>query len=151
MVVTREDLLQTLIDRMNSVMRLVRHQSIPSVPILSPPHAHVLFTISMKEEGVSVKDLAEIIGVTPGAITQFVNTLVERDLVLREDDPNDRRLVRLKLTQTAKEQFKQLRKDYLASATRLFGVVSNEELQLLIDIFSRMDTNPEFKFPVKGA
>jgi DNA-binding MarR family transcriptional regulator len=142
MTATREELLQTLIDRMYSVMRLVRHNSMPSVPVLSPPHAHVLFTIFLKKNGVSVKELAEIIGVTPGAITQFVNHLFERDLVVRDADPNDRRIVRIKVSRKAKDEMEQLRKDSLASASQLFQAVNDDEIQQIVEILSRIDTTP---------
>jgi len=146
MTVVREELLQTLMDRMMSVMRLIRYHSEPSLPVLSPPHAHVLF-ITMEKEGISVKELAEIVGVTPGAITQFVNHLCERGLVVRENDPNDRRIVRLKVTQKARDEMEQIRKGSLASASRLFQVVTDSEIQQLLDILSRIDTSQLPKHP----
>ena len=49
---------------------------------------------------------------TPGAITQFMDVLIEKNLVKREEDPNDRRIVRLKLTPSAKSQMEQFRKAF---------------------------------------
>lgn len=136
----REDLLQELIERMISIMRKVRHDSVPSGPVLSPPQVHLLFSIAeKKEDGVSVSELADMTGVTPGAITQFVNGLVERDLVVRENDPDDRRVVRLTLTRTARNQFEKLRREYLESATRTFDVLSIEDIRKLNTIFARID------------
>lgn len=135
----REDLLQELIERMMSVMRKVRHDSLPSGPALSPPQAHILHSITMKKDGASVSELAERMGVTPGAITQFVNGLVEQDLVVRENDPDDRRVVRLKLTRTARNQFEKLRREYLESAARTFDVLSVEDIHTLNRIFARID------------
>src|SRR3989304_5529184 len=100
----RQDQLQELIERMMSIMRKVRHDAVPAEPTLSMPQLHVLFTIAMQPGGVSVSDLAGMSGVTPGAVTQFVNALVERDLVARESHPGDRRIARLVLTPTARRQ-----------------------------------------------
>src|SRR4030042_141323 len=142
----REDLLQTLIQRLMSVMRHVRHPGPPPEPTLSPPHMHLLFIIGgSKEEGISVKELAERSSVTPGAITQFIDALVERGLVAREGDPNDRRVVRLKLTELAKSQFEKFRKEHLASMFKIFEVLSDEEIKQLIELFTKIDTYHEMK------
>jgi len=137
--------MQTLIQRMMSIMRHVHHSSIPSEPPLSPPQVHLLFSIASKQEGISVKELAERTSVTPGAITQFVDGLVEMGLVMREGDPNDRRIVRLKLTELAKSQFDHFRKDYLTSASRVFDVLSNDEIKQLIALFDKINTSHDVK------
>lgn len=144
---TREDLLQTLIQRMMSVMRHVRHVvPPPGEPVLSPPQAHLLFAIARgKEAGISVKELAELSSVTPGAVTQFVDGLVEGGLVAREGDPNDRRIVRLKLTEQAKSHFEKFRKEHLTSMFKIFEALTDEELKQLIAIFTKMDTYHEMK------
>jgi DNA-binding MarR family transcriptional regulator len=102
---------------------------------------HVLFSIAHRKEGVSVKELAEDAGVTPGAITQFVDTLVEKRLVAREGDPNDRRVVRLKLTDRARNQFEQFRTEQLASMCSVFDVLSDEELRQLISLMTKIDNS----------
>ena len=144
----REDLVQTLIQRMMSLMRHVRHPGPPPEPRLSPPQAHLLFEIaSRKAEGISVKELAERSSVTPGAITQFVDGLVERGLVAREGDPTDRRVVRLKLTELAKDQFEKFRKEHLASMFKIFEALNDDEIKQLIVLFTKMDTYHEMKDP----
>ena len=142
----REDLLQTLTQRMMSVMRHVRHPGPPPEPALSPPQVHLLFIIGgSREKGISVKDLAERSSVTPGAIAQFVDGLVERGLVAREGDPDDRRIVRLKLTELAKSQFEKFRKEHLASMFKIFEALNNDEIKQLIKLFTKMDTYHEMK------
>ena len=142
---TREDLLQMLIQQMMSVMRHVRHGGLPDQPALSPPQVHLLFIISSRKEGISVKELAERASVTPGAITQFVDALVEKGLVVREGDPVDRRIVRLKPTQFAKDQFERVRKAHLESFRRLFEVLNDDEIKQLISLITRINTAPEAK------
>jgi DNA-binding MarR family transcriptional regulator len=138
---TREDLLQTVVQRMMSIMRHVRHVEPPVEPILSPPQMHIVFTIAHHQGGISVSELAEGAGVTPGAITQFVNTLVEKGLVAREGDLNDRRIVRLKLTDQAKNHFEKFKTEHLASMCRVFDVLNDDEIKQLIDILTKIDTS----------
>ena len=106
---------------------------------------HLLFIIGGRKEGISVKELAEVSSVTPGAITQFVDALVERGLVAREGDPNDRRIVRLKLTAEAKSHFEKMRKQHLDSMIEIFEALTNDEIKQLIVLFTKMDTEHDMK------
>ncbi len=117
----------------------------PPEPILSPPQVHLLFIIGRRKEGISVKDLAEISSVTPGAITQFIDPLVEKGLVAREGDPNDRRIVRLKLTEQARSHFEKFRKEHLESMFKIFEVLNDDEIKQLIALFTKIDTYHEMK------
>jgi len=147
MVKNREILLQTLVQRLMSIMRHVRHSGPPPEPLLSPPQAHLLFIIGHKKEGISVKELAEISSVTPGAITQFIDTLVERGLVAREGDPNDRRIVRLKLTEQARNQMEKVRKEHITAMSKVFEALTDEEIQQLTALLVKIDTYHEMKAP----
>lgn len=51
----------------------------------------------------SVAELAEVKGTSRSAVSQAVQILVEKDLVTREVDPNDRRSANLKITPYAEE------------------------------------------------
>ena len=80
----RKELLQSLAEKMLSVMRRVRAgQGFRfSGFMLRPSQVRILFFIARKGEELTVKDLAEMLGVTSGAATQFVNRLVDMDLVV---------------------------------------------------------------------
>ena len=142
---SREDLLQNLVQRMMSIMRHVRHPAPPRGPELSPPHMMVLFAIGHKREGISVKDLAESTGVTPGAITQFVDILVEKGLVMREGDPADRRIVRLKITDLARNQHEKFRQEHMASFSRIFDVLTNDEIKQLLALMEKIESSHSLK------
>jgi DNA-binding MarR family transcriptional regulator len=142
MPTSREDLLQTVVERMMSIMRHVRHPAPPPGELpLSPPQVNILFSISHHPNGMSVKDLAEHTGVTPGAITQFVDALVEKGLVMREGDPSDRRIVRLKVTRLAINQFEQFRQKHFASFSKVFDVLSKEEIEQLIVLLEKIESS----------
>jgi DNA-binding MarR family transcriptional regulator len=143
---SRDDLLQTLAQRFASVMKRVRHPSAPpGTPPLSPPQANVFFTIAHHQSGISVKELAEHTGVTPGAITQFVDGLVEKGLVLREGDHADRRVVRLKITESAVKQVEKFRQEHLVAFCRVFEVLDNAELSSLISLLDKIESSEILK------
>lgn len=143
----REDLLQALIERLNTVMRMMRPHHEGHVPPLSPPHMHLFFAIAMSKEGKSVKELAELSGVTPGAISQFVNHLVEHEMVQRETDPNDRRIVRLKTTDKARRQHDRMKREFFAQAKQVFSVLNDDEIIQLLTILKKIEVSLEPREP----
>ena len=126
---------------MMSIMKHVRHPVPPPGELpLSPPHLNLLFAIAHQPKGASVKDLAEFTGVTPGAITQFVDVLVEKGLVMREGDTVDRRVVRLKITPLALGQFEKFRQEHLASFSKVFDVLTEDEIKQLLALMEKIDS-----------
>jgi DNA-binding MarR family transcriptional regulator len=137
---TREHLLQRAIEQLFTVMKKVHKEIAPHKHFISPPQARLAFIISsVKEEGISVKDLAERSCITPGAVTQFVDQLIAKGLVKREADPNDRRIVRLKVTPAAESRLHKLKKDFFTSASQTFDVLNDDELKHLIDLLAKVN------------
>ncbi len=54
-------------------------------------------------DGTTLKRLAEEMKLTPGTVSELVDSLVRRDLLLRTQNPNDRREVRITLTKMSSE------------------------------------------------
>jgi DNA-binding MarR family transcriptional regulator len=141
----REELLQSLIEELRRVSRRIH----PGRGFrfgefaLGLPQARILFIISRKNGAISVKELAGMLGVTPGAITQFVDGLAEKGLVRRSEDPNDRRVLRLKLTEVAESKFKQFWKNYFKAMSQIFSTLSDEEIEQLIRLLSKADIDSD--------
>src|SRR4029078_8239492 len=66
---------------------------------LTIPQMRLLWALR-DEDGLPVGALAEHLGVNPSTITGHVDRLVRQDLVRREEDAGDRRIVRNYLTET---------------------------------------------------
>jgi DNA-binding MarR family transcriptional regulator len=127
---SREELLRALMEKLRFVMMgMHTGQGLRFGEFtVGPPQVRILFYIARKPEGVSVKELAEVLSVTSGAVTQFVDALVEKGLVRREEDHDDRRLLRIKLTEYAHGNFNEFKKGYFASVSRVFEPLSDEEV-----------------------
>ena len=69
------------------------------------------------EDGVRVSELALATGITASGITQMVTALEERGMVGRKMDPEDRRAVRVYLTEEGKRATDQM----MASLDSTFG------------------------------
>lgn len=136
----REELVQSLIEKMVSVIKGMhaRHGFPFGECKLSRPQVMILFFISKKKEGASVKDVAQFLNVTPGAITQFIDTLVKKKLVVREEDLHDRRILRIKLTASAKKKFAAFKKSYYKSVTPAFNTLSEKEMQRFVSFLNKI-------------
>ena len=147
MNITREELIRALVEKLGLVMRgMHAGQGFRFGEFaVGLPQVRILFRIASKPEGVSVKELAEVLSVTPGAVTQFIDALVEKGLVRREEDRNDRRLLRIKLTEFAHNNFKEFKTDYFASVSRVFDSLSDEEIQQLIGLLMKASVSPNLK------
>jgi DNA-binding MarR family transcriptional regulator len=66
---------------------------------LTVPQLRLLWALR-DDDGLPVGALAEHLGVNPSTITGHVDRLVRQDLVRREEDPDDRRIVRNYLTES---------------------------------------------------
>lgn len=127
----RQELLRALIEKFSSAMKNMHAgQSFPFGDfMLSHQQIMILFFIAKKKGGASVKELAKFINVTPGAITQFVDGLVEKKLVGRKEDARDRRSTSIKLTPAAAKKFNRFEKDYFVAVSLAFDNLSSEELE----------------------
>ena len=61
-------------------------------------------------EQVSIRDLAEELGVTSGGVSQMVDSLVKSDMVCRTASKDDRRVVYLSISESAKKRLEILSK-----------------------------------------
>jgi DNA-binding MarR family transcriptional regulator len=66
---------------------------------LTVPQLRLLWALR-DDDGLPVGALADRLGVNPSTITGHVDRLVRQDLVRREEDPDDRRIVRNYLTES---------------------------------------------------
>ena len=82
--------------------------------------------------------MAKFLHVTPGAVTQFIDGLVEKKLVKREENKNDRRGVNIKLTSSTLRQFNNFRKKYLESASVAFNSLTDNELMQFITLVDKI-------------
>ena len=148
---TREELLRALVARLGLVMRGMHGgQGFRFAEFMvGPPQVRILFRIASKPEGVSVKELAEVLSVTSGAVTQFIDALVEKGLVRREEDCIDRRLLRIKLTEFAGDNFKEFKRDYFAAVSRVFDPLSDAEIMQLTGLLMKANIPSNLKEPNK--
>jgi DNA-binding MarR family transcriptional regulator len=144
MAKNRDELLQVMIEKMMNVMKSIhiRHCFPFGELKLSRPHVMILFYLKRKKEGVSSKELATFLNVTSGAITQFIDPLVEQKLVTREEDAKDRRIQRMTLTDIARQKFTSFKKDYYKLVSPVFNELSEKEIEQFIVLLGKIKIEP---------
>jgi DNA-binding MarR family transcriptional regulator len=66
------------------------------------PQLRILFRVRA-QPGIDLRTLAEQTGISASAASQQVDRLVDRGLLLRRDDPEDRRRLSLELTERGQQ------------------------------------------------
>jgi len=91
----------------------------------------VLFLLRT-EAGLSAGALADRLNVTPSTLTRIMDRLVRNQLVRREDDRDDRRLVRHFLTSSGLQTVEELERTGRERRDRVFSLLSREQLERLV-------------------
>ncbi len=97
---------------------------------LTMPQLRLLF-ILRREDNIPVSYLAEQMRVAPSTISGLTDRLVREDLIYRRDDPNDRRVVRICLTDEGRNTVDQIDNVSRAHLREVFGHLSEESLKRL--------------------
>lgn len=154
----REDLSPKILERLDELFRCL-HQNVHGrhnrmhtrhnefMPFsdlkLSRRQIFFLFIVAKSKEGISVKDLARFSRVTSGAVTQFIDILIEKKLVKREADPQDRRALKIKLTDYARSRFDNFKKGYFNSISPAFKNLTTEELNTLFYLLEKVEPSEQ--------
>jgi DNA-binding MarR family transcriptional regulator len=85
-----------------------------------------LFFISNRGSTTTGK-LATALGVTPTNVTGIIDRLLEKELITRTGDPDDRRVLLLRTTTPGDELVTELRQKRRERMTELFNRLSDEE------------------------
>lgn len=102
----------------------------------------VFLTAQHKKDGISVKDVATKLQVTSGAVTQLVDTLIARGLVERAENPDDRRSILLRATDTVDADCLTFEAYYTHHVNPMFNRLSDAEIEQLIQLMSKIrDSN----------
>jgi DNA-binding MarR family transcriptional regulator len=92
----------------------------------------------IERDGVTVRELAEGMGVTAGWASRLVDDLVEAGHVLRERDAADRRNVRLNLAPSTRDEMIQMAELRNSAVERALAELSNDEVETFTGVLARI-------------
>ncbi len=100
----------------------------------------VLRTIH-RNEGMGIKELAEILGISSSAATQLVDSLVAKSYLVREASADDRRAIKIRLSDKTRELINSVDIEAFRKVNSVFDVLSDEELKLYSELSKKVAKN----------
>lgn len=104
---------------------------------LTPPQVWTLKTLC-HEPGLGVSELARRIGTAKSHVSGIVDAMVKDGYLVREPDPQDKRLVRLAPTPRARDFSERVRRTYNSILEARLGRLSPEELEQILSSLRRL-------------
>ena len=108
---------------------------------LSPTEVRLL-KLFVLSPNYTIKELRELLNLTPGRITHILTSLEAKKLILRNSDSNDKRVVIVSLLPKANPLIKNLNNNYHELHNRILRNVDEKEmekilssLKILVDVF----------------
>jgi DNA-binding MarR family transcriptional regulator len=121
-----------LLEVVPPVMRVIRAEMRrQSTPELSVPQFRVLAYLN-RSAGGSLSEVADHIGLTRPAMSVLIDGLVNRKLVTRETDPDDRRRLTLTLTRAGQSLYSAAREHTQAALAARLQALPAEKRQALM-------------------
>lgn len=109
--------------------------------------SQLVFTLARKGS-LKMSELAQILGLTAGAVTAASDKLIDHGYVTRIRDENDRRIVYLAITVEGRETLQRLRNVGRLKMSEAFSHLDKKRLPDVIDLFEQATQNIEI---MKGA
>lgn len=95
--------------------------------------------INIREEGTTVSQLASLMAVKSTSLSRMLNNMEELDLIFREADPDDKRSVKIFLTQNGMEK-RQQAKDVVRKFNEYLNVqIPEDERRSLIESLNKVN------------
>lgn len=114
------------------------------VPGLKRSETRFLFMLhqglrhSDHEQGMKVSDATAILRVSKPSVTQQINALEEKKLIVRSQDPVDKRAAYIQLTEKGKEVVEQIISTFHKNFEDMTLFLGKEEMERLISLLDKL-------------
>jgi DNA-binding MarR family transcriptional regulator len=108
---------------------------------LTPGQERALRVITRSGDPPRMTELADHLGIVPRSLTTVVDALEKAGLVRREIDPDNRRAIRLHLTEHGAAVRDDMREARRRAAEDLLAPLTDKDRKALLQLLSRIDDN----------
>jgi DNA-binding MarR family transcriptional regulator len=141
---------ETLLQRLTGLQPALRGRFRASVPAdaqarvreameqVTAGQMEALVLLHEHPAGLSMHELAQSLCSLPSSATQLVDRLVRAGMVERMREEDDRRLVRVRLSASARQKFSEMISLRLQSLAAVIAPLSDEELRILIGLLEKI-------------
>lgn len=107
---------------------------------------HILLLDLLAKEGPKRPSLiAERLKITTGGVTVLTSKLLKSGYIQKTQSANDRRVSQIAITPEGRKVLEQSKTQVMALVHSMFGMLSNEEIQTLHNIFEKCLENYPYK------
>ena len=106
---------------------------------LSPPQLHTIHVIHTHGQ-VALSQLASELNVSPPSASTMVDRLVEKGILIREQDVDDRRRVIISVSQGVAEEFQELQNSILSSFTKIVEKIGPKTATQWCNVLKKIQT-----------
>ncbi len=83
-------------------------------------------------DNCKTSDIANFLSVSPPDATRIVETLVKKGFVERINDENDRRIMRIRITDNGKKVFENIKKELFLSFSKILEKINDQDAEALL-------------------
>ncbi len=102
------------------------------------PRFDLMAQLERAPQGLKMSELSQRMMVTGGNVTGITDGLEKEGLVVRESDPADRRVFRVKLTAEGQRQFRRMAADHEQWVIALFDGLSMKHKNQLVELLGKL-------------
>ncbi|HVS78683.1 MAG TPA: MarR family transcriptional regulator [Candidatus Saccharimonadales bacterium] len=132
----REELIQGIVENLVRCQRPTLNGGWKDLG-LSHAQMGMLFLLFHHNEA-SVKQISEYLGITKSAVSQLLDPLLSKKLISRDEDPKDRRVVRLNLTAKGSEIIKKVAKHKFDGIRTALDSLDDRDLRELYELHKKV-------------
>lgn len=104
------------------------------------PRFDVLSALYRETAPITMTQLTDHLLVSNGNVTGLVNRLVEDGLILRENDPDDRRAQCVVLTNEGRGAFREMAEKHEALVDSMFAAMSDDDMDTLLHLTTTLNS-----------
>lgn len=128
----RREILEEFVGLMRAIHFGGRGRAVPWAEVgLTLPQLKLLGLLASRPEGMHGRELARVLGIRPSAVTALVERVVEPGYAWREEDPRDRRITRIRITERGRALLEQMAAGQRELLGRMLDQLGPEELAIV--------------------
>jgi DNA-binding MarR family transcriptional regulator len=135
-----------LVEELGSSLETLRKKLSPSEEELqnsnftqSQSRVMLLVLIHSFKNGISIKDLAEQLDISSSGASQLVDGLIDSNMLIRKEDPDDRRKILIKPTSKARKSIIEFKESMVVRLNKQTNNLSVVELNQLISLLNKIN------------
>ena len=100
--------------------------------------AKIMHYVVFHPEGCSVKEIAEWLGTTRGAVSQIIGKMVDKGPLIRVPDEKDRRSVRITLSPVGMERHERICASFDQLMEKLLAGIPDKKVKIFEEVLDRL-------------